>query len=143
MWDMWKARLRDLLHDCVASAPAEQADRIREAQNLLGQGVTGARQSLAGLPDRQSLEAMLALGAHESAVIALIGSDAAFMFSRGANGNCLASAVLPDGSEEVVAEASTLALALLAAYLSSLLADGEQAAGDPASFHADAGMRLN
>lgn len=86
---------------------------------------------------------MLALGAYESAVFFLIGSDTAFMLSRGANGNCLASAVLPDGSEEVTAEGSTLALALLAAFLSSLLVDDEPAPGEPSAFQANAAMRFN
>ncbi|MDG2005160.1 MAG: hypothetical protein P8J20_17695 [Novosphingobium sp.] len=137
------ARLRDLLFDCVDSAPAEQADRIREAQALLQRSSTSAQHSLASQPDQKIIEAMLGLGAYESAVLALVGGDTAFMISRGANGNCLASAVLPDGSEELVAEGSTLALALLIAFLSSLLADGDEATGESADFPANAGLRLN
>jgi len=141
--DIWKAQLRDLLHDCAAIAPAEQGDRIHEAWSLLRQGAAGLRPPLASALDRQALEAMLALGAHESAVLALVGDDTAFMLSRGANGNCLASAVLPDGSEEMVAEASTLALALLAAFLSSLHADSAIFADRPVMFPANTGVRLN
>jgi len=141
--DTWKARLGDLLHDCAASAPTEQADRIREARDLLRQGAAQVGRLPAAIPDLELLDAMLALGAHESAVLALIGSDSVFMLSRGANGNCLASAVLPDGSEEMVAEGSTLALALLCAYLSSLLADSEQDPYEAVHFHPIAGTWLN
>ncbi|MCX7863740.1 MAG: hypothetical protein N2423_01675 [Novosphingobium sp.] len=91
----------------------------------------------------RAFEAMLALGAHVSAVLALIGNDAAFMLSRGANGKCLASAVTPDGAEEIVAEGSTLALALLAAHLSALLVDVERVGGEPARTNRNVAMRLN
>jgi hypothetical protein len=141
--DPWRARLSDLLHDCAASAPAEQVDRIREAQHLLLNGPAGAVRSPGAISDRRTVETLLAAGAHESAVMMLIGADTAFMLSRGANGTCLASAVLPDGSEEVVAEGSTLALALLAAYLSSLIADGDPVRGEAAALAASASLRLN
>lgn len=139
----WKALLSDLLHDCAASAPVEQADRIREAQELIRETRSDAGRLAGSSSDRRVIEAMLALGAHESAVLAIIGSETAFMLSRGANGNCLASVALPDGSEEVVAEGSTMALALLAAYLSTLLADAELAPDEALLFHAPPGMRFN
>jgi len=141
--DTWKADLRDLLHDCVDSAPAEQADRIREAQSLLRQGAELMGLPSRGLPDIKVTEAMLSLEAHESAVLAIMGGESAFMLSRGPNGNCLASVVLPDGSEEMVAQASTVALALLAAYLSSLITDGEQVLAGADANSASAGARLN
>ena len=95
------------------------------------------------MPNAKTLEALLALGAHESAALALMGDDSAFMLSRGTNGNCLASVMLPDSLEEMVAEGSTLALALLCAFLSSLLADGKKASGKPAGDSTSEGQRLN
>lgn len=140
---MWKARLRDLLHDCAASTPDEQADRIREAHALLWLSPGQAERFAGPARDVRTLDALLALGAHESAVISLFGGDSAFMVSRGANGNCLASVVAPGGSEELVAEGSTLALALLCAHISSVLADGDTASGAAAKPDHNAALRLN
>lgn len=123
--------MRDFLHDCVASGPSEQSDRIREAVQVLGVGQAAG-----------SIDAKLASGAEESAVLELIGPETAFMLSRGGNGSCLAAVVLLDGSEEMISEGSTLALAMLAAHVSSLLADAEQS--EPASRHqATAGVIFN
>lgn len=124
--ETWRAQLCDLLHDCAASAPAEQADRIREAHALLCLGAEMAGETPGALVDWQVVEAMLSLDAHESAVLTLMGGESSFLLSRGTSGICLGSAVLPDGSEEMVAEGSTLALALLTAFVSSLVADSEQ-----------------
>ncbi|MDF2639244.1 MAG: hypothetical protein K0R64_2228 [Novosphingobium lindaniclasticum] len=120
--EVWTARLQDFLHDCAASAPSQEHDRIREAWLLFvhepglrdGQATRWADLNSSGI------EAMLACGAAESAVLALIGPDDTFMLSRGVNGTCLATLVMPDGSEEMI-EAATLSLALLAAYVSKLL----------------------
>jgi hypothetical protein len=124
--DTWRAQLCNLLHDCAASAPAEQADRIREAHALLCLVTELTGQPPDAMVEWQVVEAMLSLDAHESAVLSLMGGESSFMLSRGTSGICLASAVLPDGSEEMVAEGSTLALALLTAYLSSLVEDSDQ-----------------
>ena len=136
-------RLRDLLHECAASAPAEQADRLREAHTLFTHRGFRGGQSSATEANAKVLEELLKLGAYESAALALLGGDSAFMLSRGANGNCLASVMLPHGPEEAVAEGSTLALALLCAHLSALLANGEKTPGKPARHSTSEGQRLN
>lgn len=123
--------MRDFLHDCAASGPAEQGDRIREAVRLLGMASAA-----------ESIEAKLASGAPESAVLELIGPETAFMLSRGGNGSCLAAVVLPDGSEEMISEGSTLALAMLAAHVSSLLADAELGERN-SDYSQTAGVTLN
>ena len=135
--------MRDFLADCVGSAPFEQADRIREATLLLphasafsfGQPHTGG--------EAQAIEWMLESGAYESAVLALIGPETAFMLSRGGSGSCLATVVLPDGSEEMIAEGSTLALALLAGHVSALIADSEQEETSAPGISPVARMHLN
>jgi len=139
------------MHVCLASAPSEQADRIREARKLLSRHVVDARKSVDCMPRSQAIEAMLAVGAHESAVLSLIGGKTGFMLSRGRNGNCLASTVLAEvfdedvaeGSDEVVAEASTPALALLAAYLASLLTDCEKTIAEKIGITAKEAARPN
>ncbi|MBB4860099.1 hypothetical protein HNO88_003437 [Novosphingobium chloroacetimidivorans] len=111
-------RLRDLLHDCVASGAAQQADRLREAAALLGP------------PGRRdTIEAMLACGACESAALAILDKRG-FLVSRAVTGTCLASVQLGDG-EDMTAEAATPALALLAAHIAALLADALAARPQP------------
>lgn len=72
---------------------------------------------------------MIECGAYESAVLALIGGETAFMLSRGGNGACIASAVHPDGCQDLIAEGCTLALALLAAHVATILAGAEHGSG--------------
>jgi len=107
--------LRDFVNECAGTAPSEQAGRLRDAAILFGLSAV----------DGQSLEAMLACEAYESAALLVLGDVPPFLLSRGASGCCLASMVLPDGTEEVVAEGATLALALLAAHAAVVLADPE------------------
>ncbi|QDK34632.1 hypothetical protein [Sphingomonas sp. IC081] len=137
--DVWTARLRDFLHDCAGSAPAEEHDRIREAVLLLHDpdGLVGHAFEPA------AIAAMLACGAGESAVLAILGPDLNCMISRGSAGSCLATLVLADGSEEVICEGSTLALALLAAYVSMLLAGAEREDEAVSTFTMPAGVRLH
>ncbi len=131
------AQLQDLLHDCVGSAPAEEADRIREAADLLWPPLG------AGHDWRGAIEAMLRAGACESAVLALIGAETSFMLSRGGSGSCLAAVVLPDGSEEMISQAATLALAMLAAHISAQIADLEGDSAARSTGPLAVGMRLN
>jgi len=112
-----RARLRDLLHDCVASAAAEQADRLAEACELLACGHDAAR-----------IDVMLRAGAYESAALAVIGEGAGYMLSRGPSGSALASVILPGSEDEATAEASTPALALIAAHVAAILDDAETSA---------------
>ncbi len=121
--DVWKARMRDLHKDCVASVPREQAARIRDAAHLLRRSDLHASGYAPVSISGTALEAMLSASAYESAVLYLMGDDAAFMLSRGGNGSCLATVVQPDGAEEMIAEGATPALALLAAHMSALAED--------------------
>lgn len=120
--EVWAARLGDFLHDCAGSAAAEEVDRIREAILLLHDAVWDDARRGCSQIDPVAIEGMLASGAPVSAVLAMIGGETHFLLSRGAGGACLATMVLPDGSEEVICEGATLSLALLAAHVSMLLA---------------------
>ena len=140
---VWHGRMEDFLYDCAASAPVEEADRIREACRLLDAPDPASAQLVARPVAADAIAAMLEAGAAESAVMTLLASEVGYMLSRGGNGVYLASVVLPDGSEEVTAEGSTLALALLAGLVSAVLAGREEDrhAGDAAAFGTSA--RLN
>ena len=155
--EVWIARLRDFLHDCAGSAPSEEHDRIREGLLLFlhdparGEKRLGAGQKPGQKPEPKSahkldpaaIEAMLACGATESAVLALIGPNDTFMLSRGLNGTCLATLVMADGSEEMICEAATLSLALLAAYVSKLLTGMERRNTEAAPVTLPSGVRLH
>ncbi|EZP81528.1 hypothetical protein BV97_02746 [Novosphingobium resinovorum] len=132
-------RLRDFLHDCAGSAACEEIDRIHEALHLLsGSGVDGA------VPlDRVRINAMLDCGAGMSAVLEIIGPDMPFMLSRGGHDTCLATVVPPGGSEEAIAEGSTLALAMLAGHVAAVLAKGERGAHAADVPLASASIRLH
>ena len=118
-------KLRDFLHECVASSPVEQADRIREAHFLFREISEESRLSVDATLDEFDLDALLMTGACESAALAFLTRDTSFMMSRGVNENYLATVSLPGGSREMTAEAGTLALALLAALASALIAQLE------------------
>jgi hypothetical protein len=119
--DARTGQLRDLLHDCAASPANDQAARLIEAARLLR------------VPeDVAKVTAMVACGAYESAAHVVLGPDRPFLVSRGANGLCLASALMRnrdrwvDGGE-ATAEGATPALAMLAALAAALLAEEDQA----------------
>lgn len=112
------ARLQDFLNDCMGSAACEEMDRIREAGLLLQEMPLPNRER----PDLAAMEKMLGCGAVESAVLAVLGSDISFMLSRSAGGSCLATVVVEDEAEEMIAEGATIGLALLAAHISLLIA---------------------
>lgn len=111
-------RLREFLHECAGSAPCEEIDRVREAMVELGGAGAEASEPI----DEAAVRCMLDCGAGTSAVLALMGADACFMLSRGPQSTCLASVVQNNGSEEAFAEGPTIALALLAAHVSAVLA---------------------
>lgn len=119
---VWTARLRDFLNDCAGSAACEEADRIREAALLLRSVST----ETGSIPDSAAVEAMLACGAGESAVLAILRPEVSFMLSRGGGGACLATVIVEDGADEMISEGATVALALLAAYVSLLVLRSER-----------------
>ncbi|MCT2398186.1 hypothetical protein [Novosphingobium mangrovi (ex Huang et al. 2023)] len=122
--EVWTARLRGLVHDCVASTSHEEADRVREAAHLLHSGAMAGTCGQA--VDPSAVESMLACGAAESAVLEIVGHNAAFMLSRGQSDCCLATVIVGDEGQEVMSEGATLALALLGAYAGGLLAAFER-----------------
>ncbi|MCJ2178272.1 hypothetical protein [Novosphingobium album (ex Hu et al. 2023)] len=118
--------MRDLMHDCLASAPHEECDRVREAALLLQSG--GRRDDHNPAVESGAVDQMLSCGAVESAVLAMLRPGTVFMLSRGQENCCLATVITMDGADEVIAEGATLSLALLSAYVAGLVADVEDVA---------------
>jgi hypothetical protein len=132
-------RLREFLHDCAGSAACEQADRVREAVlELGGSGIGGT-----GPLDVMAIYGLLDCGAVTDAVLSIMGADACFMLSRGSQNACLASVVQSDGTEEALAEGPTLALALLSAHVSAVLARIEKSNEPVEAPPAPVSMRLH
>lgn len=122
--EVWTARLRDFVHDCIDSTVDEEAARIREAALLLHSGTMMGRRIHGA--DPAVVDTMLACGAAESAVLAMFAPDAVFMVSRGQGNACLATVIAGEEADEVISEGPTLALALLAAYVAGVLAELER-----------------
>lgn len=95
---------------CATSGLADQPRRLHEALTL-----TRAGRS----PDL--VKVMIAAGAFESAALAVIGDQATWIISRGGEGRCLASVLLPGMAEEVTGEGVSPALALLGAWAKASL----------------------
>lgn len=93
--------------------------------------------------DALAIDEMLDCGAAESAVLAILGPETSFMLSRGGGGSCLATVVVDDGSEETMSEGATIALALLAAYVSLLLARFERDTKEPSCVDIARSARLH
>ncbi len=117
---------------CTSSGPADQARRLREAFAL-----TRATRA------RDMIEVMIAAGAYESGALAVIGTDATWIVSKGGEGRCLASIVLPGMSEDVSAEGASPALALLAAWAKAALVSTGKPAADQALPARPAGTLLH
>ena len=115
-----RARLIELMHDCLGSPETQQGARLREAHALWRAVPVGERPTL---PSSGRFETMLASGAYESAALALLGFRSAFMLSRGTSGVCIATLVAPGDCGEITAEAASPALALLAAAAKMMIAD--------------------
>lgn len=119
--EAWLERLTDLLHDCAASVPGEQAERLLAAYALFADGSPAEARVLAAVPEPRGFGHLLACAAWESAALALVNPQAAFMLSRAGSGAALATVTVPGRGTEATVEASTPALALLGAQLAGLI----------------------
>lgn len=130
----WRLRLAELCRDCSAANGGEEAGPLRLAWHLLAKAPDGAANGMGAmvhhLPTRPHFEALLALRAYDSAALALMPDQAAYILSRSASGDYLASVLLPHGDEEMTAQAPTLALALVSALLACLARIAGGAGGD-------------
>lgn len=117
----WRARLADLLRRCRTASSGEQAPVLREARLLLTLVPFGLAERLGEDRDPVAIEPMLAVGAYESAALALLPARASYMFSRGeAGGVHFASVLVPGIEDEVTMPGASAALALIAALVAAL-----------------------
>lgn len=110
-------QLHGFLNDCAGSAACEEGDRVRDAMRLLG----GSGPDASGPLDMAMLETMVDSGAAVAAAIAIVGRESCLMLSRGSGNVCLASIAPAGTGDDVTAQGPTLALALLAAHVESVL----------------------
>ena len=118
----WRSRLQDFQYSCEASGPSEQSRRIREASFIFVDALRALRMPLPPLQSRARLEEMLAAGAYESAALGLLRREAGLLLSRAANGTCFATVSVPGRTGDRSAVGDTIALAMLGAEASALLA---------------------
>ena len=118
----WTRRMSELALDCTLDDAAEEGERVREAQVLLGLAPLQYRAVIGALPEAEAIEAMLATGAAAAGALAVLGEWAGYMLSRAPGGLSMATVVVRAG-REASAEAATPALALIGA-LARALAEG-------------------
>jgi hypothetical protein len=118
---IWYTRIAELAERLCDGGVQEEPACLREAIALFSAAPAGQKGRFARLPSTQVLEMLIAADAGESAALALLPQDAAYIVSRGTNGIHLASVMLDGIDEEVAAEASTAGLAILAAFAGALL----------------------
>jgi hypothetical protein len=104
---------------CAAGGIGDQAERLKEAV-LLAKSVR----------KYDMIKVMIAAGAFESAALTVIGSEATWLVSKGGDGTCLASVLLPGMTEEVTCQGASPALALLGAWASAALVSTAKPAAD-------------
>jgi hypothetical protein len=118
----WLHALAELSLICSGSHAHETHERVRDMNMLLlltpeGCTISGLR-ALAS--DR--LATLLAVGAYETTVMAMLDRGAGFLLSRGGDGHSLATIALPGTDREISGDGATPALAMVCALASSLSA---------------------
>ena len=113
----WLNALDDLATRCEASPAHDQ----QACWNAFAGLILSAPLDLGGygIDARSigSMATMVELGALESACLAALGPQVGYIASRGPGGTCLATVVLPGGSDEMTGTGSSLALALMGSTL--------------------------
>ena len=115
----WADQATTLSLECAATPYKYQATMLRQAYALMGNPPAAIGALIAPSLPLAHFEALLGVGAYETAAIALLGTRIGYLVSRGPGGDCLASVVLPGMSEDLCVEAPTEALALLSALLAA------------------------
>lgn len=118
----WFEALDDLAISCEDACIQGEARLVRALCSLLDACPPG----IAGIAGRTSLrdevEARIAVGAYDSAVLRLLPDRAGALFSRSGRHEHVASVVLDGQLEESTSRAPSLALALIAALSGALCA---------------------
>lgn len=125
----WFQRLDELARTIKGAQAGQEIHLLRLFLDLLHHAPETLL--LQGLmpPSRDRIEAVLAVGAMESAVMILMGEDSGFCLSRGADGMPLASVLLPYRFEETTSGGASITLACLGALAGALNGAQGQIAG--------------
>lgn len=116
----WYARISTFVEEACDASPQDEGAIMRAMLVVLSTAPHGQRARFADLPSRERLDILLMAGAGESAALAMLPANAAYIVSRGGNGVNLASVLLDGDDQEMAAEAATAGLALLAAFAGAL-----------------------
>lgn len=125
----WQVGLRAFITACDAAPRGDEARQVRAARALLSGAPEASSFCPELLPSEAAIETMLAAGAGESAVLAMLTPGTALLLSKGGDGAAMASVALPDRPVDHSATGETLALALLVALARALLNESADADG--------------
>lgn len=116
----WFDALGELALACAEAFVNDEAELLRRFHGMIDQAPSAAFLDGTAEPDPVLFETLVSLGAGTSAALSLIGEDAAYMLSRGEDGQYLASVLLPGRYDEATAGADTAALAIMGALAIAL-----------------------
>lgn len=127
----WFESLARLSEWAAIGAPIENSLRI--AHHLARLTPPPFAQLAPGVPDEEEFEALLERAAFEAAAVALIGTALSHEALAPGGGEGAAARVWREGAgDEACAQAETLALALVRAWLAFMLAQAPRDPGQPA-----------
>lgn len=125
----WRLRLAELSAECANALAEEEGDFLQSAYDLMSLAPDAGldEELVAHLPPQARFEALLALGAHETAALALVPERASYILSRAGVGGAMASVLLAGMEDELTSEADSPALALISALAACLAQSAVQA----------------
>ena len=118
--DEWLRNLRDLGMNSPLNAPTSAARRVRDLNELILKAPEQALVDGLRPVDPMRLEAMLACGAADAAVLAMFAEGASYMISRSGEEMIIATVTLPATVQEKSASGNVPALALVGALARAL-----------------------
>ncbi|PEQ13874.1 hypothetical protein B2G71_06105 [Novosphingobium sp. PC22D] len=138
----WLGQLDELSLACLGSPAEQEADRLREFNELLYQApetelIEGLRPA-----SQPRLEALIEAQALDSALLAMLDS-VAYMVSGSGQGGCMATVVLPGVEHEQSAAAPTLTLATISALAQALAEAASETTKSPLALSRDCSLRLH
>jgi len=116
----WLHQLDGLGLAAAASERGQEPGLFRSFRRLLEEAPSPDLLDGLCVPRARDGDALIQAGAHESAMLAFLGAETGFCLSRGADGDYLASIILPRRSAESTARGASMALACLGAVVIGL-----------------------
>ncbi len=139
----WQADLAELAFACAATTPDEAGELVLAMRDLLAGAPGEWGRRMAGLPDRKTQSALIAVGGTTSAALALLEGRAGYMLSQAPGGCPMATVVFEGLTAEASAEGDCPATALLGALAACLAGPALQLGQDLSEPAPPLGARLN